>query len=235
MYIPASTKSRLIPQQSITDDFLIQNDRITNFGGNVLNVRETSNIESGATTANVLSLLSQLQNINQQLTSSTKSAQDASKIAQTSSAQTAVVLQNQGPASATNNVNISSNAAKSASSDAAAATALAGQASQLADKIGEAIKGLPATPEVQKAVELAAASKNNAVQMSDSANASAEAANSAAAASASTVAGTKEGFHFLSNRGMASRLAQMKNDHSQKAAIHNRLRNRRRFNEFNPI
>lgn len=236
MYIPASTKARLIPQQSVTDDFMVQNDRITNFGGNVLNVRETSNIESGATTANVLSLMSQLQNVNQQLTASTKSAQDSSKIAQTSSANTAVVLQNQGPASATNNVNIASNAAKGASSDASAATALAGQAAQVADKIAEAVKGLPQTAEVQKAVELAAASKNNAIQMADTANAAAESANAAASAAANTVSGTKEGFHFLRNRGVVDRFKQLAGEHSQKAVIHNRLRYRRRQDQpFTPI
>jgi len=224
MYIPASTKSRLIPQQSVTDDFMVQNDRITNFAGNVLNVNATSNLDTGATTASVLDYLSKLQNVNQQLVAVTKTAQNDSKIAQASANQAPVVLANQGPASATINANTSSTAANNASSNAAAATNLAAQAGDLANQVLQAVQGLPQTPEVQNAVQAAQASKKTAVDMADAANAAAADANGAAAqanqviASASTGSKTTEGFRFRSKNNVANHLKKMQ--------IHNRLRNR---------
>ena len=221
MYIPASTKSRLLPEQSVTDDFMVQNDRITNFAGNVMNVRATSNLDTGATTASVLDYLSRLQNVNQQLVAVTKTAQNDSKIAQAAANQAPVVLANQGPASATINANTSSTAANNASSNAAAATNLAAQAGDLAGKILQAVQGLPQTPEVQNAVQAAEASKKTAADMSDAANAAAADANGAAAQANQTIAtaasGSKtEGFRFRSRNNVAN--------HLKKVAIHNRLR-----------
>jgi hypothetical protein len=224
MYIPASTKSRLIPQQSVTDNFVIQNDRITNFAGNVMNVNSTSNLDTGATTASVLDYLSKLQNVNQQLIAVTKTAQNDSKISQAAANQAPVVIANQGPASATINSNTSSTAANNASSNAAAATNLAAQASDLADKILQSVQGLPQTPEVQNAIQAAETSKKNAIDMSDAANAAAADANGAAAqanqviASALGNSNTTEGFRFRSKNNISNHLKKMQ--------IHNRLRNR---------
>jgi hypothetical protein len=236
MYIPASTKSRLIGQQSVTDDFQVQNSRITNFTGNVLNVLDTSNLQTGATTTNVLSLLSQLEGVNRQLVAATKSAQDGSKVAQDAANSTSVVLANQGPATAANNVNTAVTAANNASSDAAAATNLASQVSGLADRISEAVKGLPQTPEIQNAIQSAMSSKTNAASLSDAANAAAAAAQSAAAQSAAIVSGgaaKAEGFRFRGNgNGLKSFMDSISKKAASQAAIHNRLRYRQGYGSY---
>jgi hypothetical protein len=224
MYIPASTKSRLIPPQSVTDDFAIQNDRITNFAGNVINVRETANLETGATTTNVLSLLSTLNNMNQQLIAAAKTSQNSAEIAKTAASEAPIVLQNKGPASTTININTASSAAQTASANASAATNLAAQITSLVNNIFNAIKGLPATPDIQHALKTAEASKSTASTLSSAANAAAEEANKAAVSAANVLTTNKEGFRFLQSRRLLPEVSRIANDATNKMVMHNRLR-----------
>ena len=214
MYIPQSTKSRLLPNQSIVDNYQVQNDRITNFAGNVLNVNETSNLATGNTTANVLNLVSQLNNANQQLVAAAKGAENSSKMAQAAATKVPVTLQNSGPASASSDVRTATMAAEDASANAASATTFSGMVSGLADRILSLIPSLPPTPEVQQAVQAAQASKAQAANLVDGANASAATAQQSAAVANGAMGQKTEGFHFR-------RAAQ---GHAKKASIHNRLR-----------
>jgi hypothetical protein len=207
-FIPASTASRIIPSPSVTDDYLVQNNRITNFSGNVSNVIAGANLNNNATTSNLIDLNNKLKTTLTQLDTAAIQAQNASTSAQNAANATPVILQNQGPASASVNVATAAQAAQNSQSLATSATALAANANVLAANVLEASRGLPASDIVTQAVASATNASDKAAKLAADAQTSATNANLAASNAANVVSNTKEGFRLLEKLNVSGKLME---------------------------
>ena len=207
-FIPASTASRIIPSPSVTDDYLVQNNRISNFAGNVSNVISGANLSTNATTSNLQDLSKKLNSTLNQLSTATIQAQNAAASAQSAANQTPVILQNQGPASASVNVATAAQAASNAQSLASSASSLAANANVLAANVLEASRGLPSSDIVTNAVASATNASAEASKAAADAQAAATNANLAASNAANAVSTTKEGFRLLEKLNVSGKLIE---------------------------
>ncbi len=190
-YIPAATKSRIIPSGSVTTDFTVYNPQITNFAGNV----SDADLKYGS----VLSKAQSLSNIIAQAQAQASVAVEESQIASNAAATAAETARNNGPAAASVHAMTASNAADVAAGAVSAVTSLANQANMLAKDIIQLGSSAPSN-----AIQQAVAAANNANAMVSEAIATANQA-AAAAASAAEIANQtankpQEAFRFLRRR-----------------------------------
>ncbi len=194
MYIPSSTKSRLIPTPSVISDYQVENPRISNFAGQV---QPTTAFETGVSTAQLMNKLDALQKQVAELNNVAKMAEASKNNAVQSAQQSARALNNEGPATAAVQANAANASAQQANSAAQQASALAADIKNTVAQISADASKVPSTPAVTQALQAAQDAASQAGAQVAAAQQAAATASSAASQTSTAVASTKEGFRYL--------------------------------------